>query len=47
MVVPVTASYDKMVMNAATKWVYVPAMMNGKPVKFRKRIQITVTPPAP
>ena len=45
MVVPVTASYDKMVMNAATKWVYIPAMMNGKPVKFRKRIQITVTPP--
>jgi hypothetical protein len=44
MVVPVTASYDKMVMNAATKWVYIPAMMNGKPVKFRKRIQITVTP---
>jgi hypothetical protein len=46
MVVPVTASYDKMVMNATTKWVYIPAMMNGKPVKFRKRIQITVTPPA-
>jgi hypothetical protein len=47
MVVPVTASYDKMVMNAATKWVYIPAMVNGKPVKFRKRIQITVTPPTP
>jgi hypothetical protein len=47
MVVPVTASYDKMVMSAATKWFYVPAMMDGKPVKFRKRIQITVTPPAP
>jgi TonB family protein len=45
MVVPVTASYDKMVMSAATKWVYIPAMVNGKPVKFRKRIQITVTPP--
>ena len=44
MVVPVTASYDKMVMSAATKWFYVPAMMDGKPVKFRKRIQITVTP---
>jgi hypothetical protein len=47
MVVPVTASYDKMVMNATTKWVYIPATMNGKPVKFRKRIQISVTPPAP
>jgi hypothetical protein len=47
MVVPVTSSYDKMVMSATNKWVYLPAMMNGKPVKFRKRIQITVTPPAP
>ena len=47
MVVPVTSSYDKMVVTAATKWQYQPAMMNGTPVKFRKRIQITVTPPAP
>jgi TonB family protein len=47
MVVPVTSSYDKMVMTAATKWQYQPAMMNGTPVKFRKRIQITVMPPAP
>ena len=47
MVVPVTSSYDKMVMTAAAKWQYQPAMMNGTPVKFRKRIQITVTPPAP
>jgi TonB family protein len=47
MVVPVTSSYDKQVLTAATKWLYVPAMMNGTPVKFRKRIQITVTPPAP
>jgi TonB family protein len=47
MVVPVTNSYDKMVMSATNKWLYTPAMMNGKPVKFRKRIQITVTPPAP
>jgi TonB family protein len=47
MVVPVTNSYDKMVMSAANKWLYTPAMMNGTPVKFRKRIQITVTPPAP
>jgi hypothetical protein len=47
MVVPVTASYDKMVVTAASRWLYQPATMNGTPVKFRKRIQITVTPPAP
>jgi TonB family protein len=46
MVVPVTSSYDKAVMTATTRWLYVPASMNGTPVKFRKRIQITVTPPA-
>jgi TonB family protein len=46
MVVPVTSSYDKAVMTAASRWLYVPASMNGTPVKFRKRIQITVTPPA-
>lgn len=46
MVASVTSSYDKAVMTAATRWLYVPAMMNGTPVKFRKRIQITVTPPA-
>jgi TonB family protein len=47
MVVPVTPSYDKMVMTAASRWQYQPATMNGTPVKFRKRIQITVTSPAP
>lgn len=47
MAVPVTASYDKLVMTAAGRWLYQPARMNGTPVKFRKRIQITVTPPAP
>ena len=47
-VVPVNSSYDKMLMTAANKWQYVPASLNGKPVKFRKRIQVTVTaPPTP
>ena len=36
-----------LVMTAAGRWLYRPALMNGTPVKFRKRIQITVTPPAP
>lgn len=47
-VVPVNSSYDKMLVTAANRWQYVPASLNGKPVKFRKRIQVTVTaPPTP
>ena len=46
MVVPVANSYDKMVMTAASKWLYAPATMNGTPVKFRKRIQINIAPPS-
>ena len=45
-VVPVSSAYDKMLMTAANRWQYVPASLNGKAVKFRKRIQVTVTPPA-
>jgi hypothetical protein len=47
MVVSVANSYDKMVMTAASKWLYAPATMNGTPVKFRKRIQINIAPPTP
>jgi TonB family protein len=46
MVSSVNATYDKAVMTAATRWLYVPASLDGTPVKYRKRIQITVTPPA-
>jgi TonB family protein len=45
MVVPVTSSYDKAVLNAASRWHFQPATMNGTPVKFRKRIQIFIAPP--
>jgi TonB family protein len=45
MVVSVTSSYDKSVLTAASQWLFQPAMVNGAPVKFRKRIQITVAPP--
>ena len=45
MVVPVTSSYDKAVLNAASRWQFQPATMNGTPVKFRKRIQIFIAPP--
>jgi protein TonB len=39
-------AYDKMLLNAASRWLYYPATVNGKPVKFRKRIQVTINEPA-
>ena len=36
-------AYDEMVRNAAAKWMYEPAKVNGMPVKFRRRIQISVS----
>jgi TonB family protein len=46
MVIPVTTSYDKMLLTAASRWQFSPAVVNGAPVKFRKRIQVNVAPPA-
>jgi TonB family protein len=37
-------SYDATVVVAATKWRYEPATVDGKPVKYRKRIQIQIAP---
>ena len=34
--------YDTILLNAASEWKYRPAMLNGKPVPFRKLIQFTV-----
>jgi tetratricopeptide (TPR) repeat protein len=45
MVVPVTNYYDKLVLTAATKWLFHPATLEGTPIKFRKRIQINIAPP--
>jgi TonB family protein len=45
MVAPVTGAYDKLLLNAASKWQFAPATVNGVPVKFRKRIQINIAPP--
>jgi tetratricopeptide (TPR) repeat protein len=42
----VGSSYDKMVVAATSKWQFKPALFNGAPVKFRKRVQINVSPPA-
>jgi TonB family protein len=45
MVVPVSNAYDKIVLTAASRWQFQPALHNGAPVKFRKRIQIFIAPP--
>jgi TonB family protein len=37
--------YDSQLLAAAREWRYTPAMFNGKPVKYRKMIQITLTRP--
>jgi TonB family protein len=44
MSVSVTAAYDKIALAAARAWRYTPATVNGRPVKFRKVVQITVKP---
>src|SRR5258708_813809 len=44
MSVSVTPAYDKVALSAARAWRYVPATVNGAPVKFRKVVQITVKP---
>ena len=35
--------FDSQLLSAARDWRYQPATLNGRPVKFRKMIQITVT----
>jgi TonB family protein len=45
MVTSVHPQYDRTVLNAAARWQYQPATIDGVPVKFTKRVQITLTPP--
>jgi tetratricopeptide (TPR) repeat protein len=40
----ITANYDRQVLSAASGWRYKPATLNGLPVKYRKLIQIALTP---
>jgi TonB family protein len=42
MTTSVTPAYDVMVLAAARNWRFKPATLNGKPVKFRKMVQITI-----
>jgi len=39
-------AYDRIVLQAAKTWQYQPATLNGKPVMFRKRIQLSLVPTA-
>lgn len=45
-VTSLNAQYDRMALNAARNWQYKPATLNGTPVKYRKRLQLTVVPEA-
>ena len=47
MQVSIEQSFDQMVVAAAKKWVYQPATLDGKPVKYIKRrtISVSVSPP--
>jgi hypothetical protein len=49
MQIGIDTTYDQMVISAAKKWVYQPATLEGKPVKYTKRltISVAVAPVAP
>ena len=42
--VPVNPAYDRMATTAAKGWQYQPATVDGSPVKFVKRIQVSLVP---
>ena len=42
MVQPSDALYDRRLLAAAKTWVYRPARLDGAPVKYRRRIQVTL-----
>jgi len=44
MTMSVNSTYDKMALAAARAWRYVPAKVDGTPVKFKKIVQVTVRP---
>lgn len=41
----ITQRYDATVLAATKTWKYQPAMLNGRPVRFRKLINIAIKPP--
>ena len=42
--VPVNAQYDRMATSAAKTWQYQPATVDGTPVRFMKRINVSLVP---
>lgn len=44
MLSPLDPNYDRAVVTAAKGWTYEPAKVDGKPVKYQKRVQITLVP---
>jgi TonB family protein len=40
--VPAEPAYDRQVLAAAKQWQYVPAQLDGKPVKYLRRVQVTL-----
>jgi len=40
--VPLNRFYDVYVLNEAKSWRYTPALKDGKPVRYRKAIQVTL-----
>jgi hypothetical protein len=47
MLLPLGQPYDRMVLDAAKTWRYKPATIDGAPVKFRRVVQINLTPTQP
>lgn len=43
MVLSVEPLYNRLLLTAAKNWIYRPARLDGKPVKYRKRIQVALT----
>jgi TonB family protein len=39
---PVSNTYDRLAITAAKTWKFKPATVDGKPVKFRKVVQVTI-----
>ncbi len=43
---PVHVQYDSLLLNAAKRWQYQPALVDGTAVRYSKRIQVSLSPDA-
>jgi hypothetical protein len=44
MLIPISPQYDKTIIEGAMEWQYRPATRDGVPVKYRKRVQVRLSP---